>query len=494
VIDEDALIAEEPPSVEAIAAAVSERFTVGPVASQREDYVYYDTFDALLREAGASLAWRDDVAPDPSALDDRVRAVIGVRALLPQARIQSVTETVPLLDELDKTVVRVDIASPVVLVDGVRRPLPARLFVRGVRGYDEEQSVVYDLLVASLPLRRAECTLHDEAVSATGGDPVGVNSKPAVALEPGDRADLAAARVLAALLDITDANLPGTLSDIDTEFLHDYRVSIRRTRAILREFHKVFPPADWQHFRAELKWLQGVTSETRDLDVYVLGFDELRALVPEALRDDLQPLRGVLEHRRQVARSEMVEELRGERARTLRADWAGFLEGLGNRALDDRPDAARSIDSVSSRRIRKLHRRMVRMGEEIVQAEGGQAGSVPAADYHELRKKGKELRYLLEFFGLALHDPAVVRPMIRALKGLQEVLGRHQDREVQIQTLRQLGPEIAALPDGHGALMAMGVLIERLERDAAAARGEFAARFGEFASPEQRALVRDTFR
>jgi CHAD domain-containing protein len=183
----------------------------------------------------------------------------------------------------------------------------------------------------------------------------------------------------------------------------------------------------------------------------------------------------------------MVGELRGERARTLRADWAGFLEGLGNRALDDRPDAGRPIDSVSARRIRKLHRRMVQMGEAI-------GADSPAVDYHELRKKGKELRYLLEFFGLALHDPAVVRPLIRALKGLQEVLGRHQDREVQIQTLRQLGPEVAALPDGHGALMAMGVLIERLERDAAVARGEFADSFAEFASAEQRGLVKDTFR
>ena len=150
----------------------------------------------------------------------------------------------PLLDELDKTIVRVDVALPVVVVDGLRKPLAPRRFVRGVRGYDEEWRIAYDLLVASLPLRRAERTLHDEAVSAAGGDPAGVNSKPAVALEPGDRADLAAARVLAALLEVPDANLPGTLSDIDIEFLHDYRVAIRRTRAILREFHGVFPPAE----------------------------------------------------------------------------------------------------------------------------------------------------------------------------------------------------------------------------------------------------------
>ncbi len=494
MIYEDGLITDGDPSVESVAAALGERFSVGSAIATTEEWVYYDTFDALLRENGRTLVWPGDVPFDPARVDHGTRAAIGVRALLPQARVRARTETVALLDELQKTVARVGLARVTVIgSDGERKQLPQRLWVTGVRGYDAELETARQLLDLHLEVRRPEVSLHDEAVSAAGGDPAGFSSKPAVALEPDDRADLATARVMIALLSAIDANLPGTLSDTDTEFLHDYRVSIRRTRAILREFHKVFPPADWQHFRGELKWLQGVTSITRDLDVYVLGFEELRALVPETLRDDLEPLREALEHRRQEARRTMVRELRSERARALHMDWAGFLEGLENRALDDRPDADHSIDSVSARRIRKLHRRMVGMGEAILAAGGG-AQAVPAADYHELRKKGKELRYLLEFFGLALHDPAVVKPMIRALKGLQDVLGRHQDREVQVQTLRQIGAEVGALPGGHEALMAIGVLIERLERDAAAARAEFAARFGEFASSEQRELVKDTFR
>jgi hypothetical protein len=42
--------------------------------------------------------------------------------------------------------------------------------------------------------------------------------------------------------------------------------------------------------------------------------------------------------------------------------------------------------------------------------------------------------------------------------------------------------------------MAMGVLIERLEHDAEAARGEFAAHFAEFSSAAQRKLVKRTFK
>ena len=119
--------------------------------------------------------------------------------------------------------------------------------------------------------------------------------------------------------------------------------------------------------------------------------------------------------------------------------------------------------------------------------------SSPPEAYHELRKKGKELRYLLELFGVPLHDEAVVRPMIKSLKGLQDVLGRHQDREVQVTKLRALADEVSSMHGGSAALMAMGVLIEHLGRDVLAARAEFAAVFADFASRSQRRLVRETF-
>jgi hypothetical protein len=52
---------------------------------------------------------------------------------------------------------------------------------------------------------------------------------------------------------------------------------------------------------------------------------------------------------------------------------------------------------------------------------------------------------------------------------------------------------MAGLRGGAQALMAMGVLIERLEGDAEAARGEFADSFAQFASKHQRKLVKATF-
>jgi CHAD domain-containing protein len=183
----------------------------------------------------------------------------------------------------------------------------------------------------------------------------------------------------------------------------------------------------------------------------------------------------------------MVRALRSERAVEALRGWGAFLDGLVALPESDRPAAARPIASLAAERIGKVYRRMVRMGAAIDE-------SSPAESYHELRKKGKELRYLLELFGAPLFQKDVVSPMIKTLKALQDTLGRHQDREVQVATLRGLTGEVGALPGGAQALMAMGLLVDRLGLDEAAARAEFAERFEAFASKRQRKLVKETFR
>jgi CHAD domain-containing protein len=300
------------------------------------------------------------------------------------------------------------------------------------------------------------------------------------------RAAVAAARVLLRLLQIMDANLPAVLADADVEFLHDYRVAIRRTRSVLREMHAVFDAGDLKRMRAEFKWLQDQTSATRDLDVYLHEFDELRALAPASARADLEPLEPLLRERHRRARRAMEAALTSTRAQGLRAEWWKILQALALEDHGGRPDATRTIGRLAAKRIRKVHRKMITMGSAIT------ADSRPE-QYHELRKKGKELRYLLELFGAPLFDHEVVRPLIKTLKSLQDVLGLHQDREVQIEMLRELGHDLVSRPGGARALMAIGTLIDRLEDDAAQARGRFAVSFEEFASESQCKLVAKAF-
>ena len=475
---------------------------------------YYDTFDGLLHAAGLSLVHEDGTLSlvdretglvraslqtppprmpvfagdlEPGPLRDMLRELTDIRALLPLVQVHSRERRMSVLDSEEKTVVRLaleetSLAGPA----GVTSPLRPRLRIAPVRGYERELRGVQLTLEQELGFKPAEEPLVDEAVRVAGGVPGGFPSKIDVPLRAEQRADIAAAAILRALLGVIEANLEGTIEDLDSEFLHDLRVSVRRSRAVQRELKAVFPPSDLAHFRAEFRWLQQATGDARDLDVHVLEFDAMRALVPQDMRGDLDPLLDVLRARRVQAHSQLVAALRSERATRLLSSWRVFLDGLGERREDDRADAARAIGAVAGERITKVYRQMVRMGDAIDDAS-------PAENYHELRKKGKELRYLLELFGGSLYPGDVVKPMIKTLKGLQDVLGRHQDREVQVALLRSLGPEVSRTGAAEPALMAIGAVIAHLADDEQAARSEFAGSFAQFAAKEQRRLVKETF-
>jgi CHAD domain-containing protein len=307
-----------------------------------------------------------------------------------------------------------------------------------------------------------------------------VSSKLDLKLERGQRADAAATVVLHRLIQVIRDNEPGTLADIDTEFLHDYRVAVRRTRSLQRQFKRVFAPEPLAHFREAFKGLQQITGDTRDLDVYLLDFDGFQRSLPYEIQGDLEPLRSVLELRRKRAFALMSRHLR---ASTALDEWEAFVTGLVTAPEDERPDAGKPVEEVAAKRIGAVYRTMIKEGSVIDDAS-------PHEALHDLRKVGKELRYLLEFFA-SLFDPDVVKPLVKSLKALQDVLGTFQDREVQAAELRDLRDDVAKAENGAAALMAMGLLVDRLAREQHEARAHFAEQFEAFRA--QRKIVKANF-
>ncbi|WP_249009345.1 CHAD domain-containing protein [Conexibacter sp. DBS9H8] len=460
-------VAEQPLSLRVIAAALDGAFRFGPVSVREEALTVYDTFDGRLAAAGLAVA-----VTGPEAIPARARALAGRRALLELATVTVRTETVSLWDDLDKTVLRLELISAPGLTPRVR--------LHGLRGYEAERALIFELLA----LTEAPLSLTDEAILAAGGRPGGVRAKVRVSLNPGERSDAAVAAICLALWEVVDANLPGTLADTDAEFLHDLRVCVRKTRSVLKELPGVWEPGERARWREEFRWLQQITGESRDLDVALEDLDALAGLLEdETDRRALAPLATVIARRRAAARRIMVRELRGGRARALGPAWTAALTGLPERSEADRPDGATPIGRLAADRILAVARQMVKLGRAIG------PDSAPE-EYHTLRKHGKELRYLLELFGLELGEREQIAPLLDALKDLQEVLGRHQDREIQAHTLRGMAEEIAALPGGAQALIALGRLLGALAADGADARGEFAAAFGAFAAKPQQAALR----
>jgi CHAD domain-containing protein len=504
-----------PDGVDAAAAAdrLAGHVAVVTQRAHRTDRTFWDTFDGRLHAAGLALVdtssrfalsdaltYSEQAAADhgrglrrlaavdlpDGPLRERLEPIVEMRVLTPVVRVRSRLLPVNVLDDLGKIVVRLQAEEPTVLTGGETKiALRSRLNVAGVLGYDAEYERVLAILTGELGLQPVAEPVQDEAVAATGGVPGGTSSKLKVTLAPGDRADAAAVTVLRRLLEIIDANLPGTLADLDSEYLHDLRVAVRRSRALQRELRGVFAPEPLRVFRAGFRELQVLTGPTRDLDVQLLEFGDLAATLPAETAADVAPLRALLEQRLAGERAKMVRGLRSARTGALLDNWRDFLGALVASSEDDRPDAARPVADVAGERIATVYRRMVKMGGAI-------GPDSPHEALHDLRKKGKELRYLLEFFA-SLYPSDVVKPMVATLKRLQDVLGRFQDREVQADALRALGDQIAALEGGAAALMAMGVLVQRLAEEQAQAREQFAERFERFAAKSQRKLVKRTF-
>ena len=141
----------------------------------------------------------------------------------------------------------------------------------------------------------------------------------------------------------------------------------------------------------------------RDLDVQLLEWEELVAPLSPERAAELEPLRAMLERRRARERTRLRRGLRGARFAT---HWPTGARSRTAPADDRRPRAALPIDAVAGERIREGLPRAW-----CATAARSTTDSPPEA-LHDLRKRGKELRYLLELFGSPFADDAVVKPMV----------------------------------------------------------------------------------
>ncbi|MET0577161.1 MAG: CHAD domain-containing protein, partial [Ilumatobacteraceae bacterium] len=336
-------------------------------------------------------------------------------------------------------------------------------------GYGKQAAELGDLVRAN-GVTEIDGDLVATALAVTGIDPAGYDSDPSVPLDPDIPALEGFRVVLAHLAEAIEANRQGTIDDIDPEFLHEFRVAVRRTRSVLRHGKRVLPELPWA--TEDLRSLGQLTGPPRDLDVYVLEWDRyVAALAPETVAA-LDPVRRQLEADRDAAHGELAAALRSSATTDLLERWRSWL-AEPPAATEGGPHGERPVGAVVTRRIVKAQDRLLQQGRAITP-------ETPADDVHELRKDAKKLRYLLECFG-GLLRPGERKAFVKRLKELQDNLGEHQDAAVHVEQLREVAGE---LPTGVPAttFVAIGQLIEQLDRRRQAARDEFAERFTRYDS------------
>ena len=423
--------------------------------------------------AGA-LSWPSMTAAlPPGPLRELLEPVAGIRALAPVARAASRIREHRVLNSDTKTVARLIVDEMAVSYPAKAHPLP-QLAVIPVRGYQAQGERLSSALAANGRISPSGRSALEIALEAAGQHPG--RRTATVQLTPAIPAAAALAAILTAQLDIIEANVPGTIRDVDTEFLHDLRIAIRRTRSALKLAGRALPAALAERYRAEFKWLGDLTTPTRDLDVYLLGFGQMTAGLVGAESEDLRPFLQYLMRSRATAHRDLARGLRSARFARLTRQWRADLAEL--RQARKRPTAAQ----LAGQRIATAQRRALRAGQRITAVS-------PAADLHELRKDCKELRYLVELFG-SLHDPELRWQAVRELKALQDCLGEFQDAEVQRDEIHVFAERMLDERSAPAAtLLAMGEIAAGLAARQQHARATFDSRFAAFASPASQARL-----
>lgn len=282
---------------------------------------------------------------------------------------------------------------------------------------------------------------------------------PAVVLGPEDRSQPAGrvfALALEGLLEDFRRHEPAVVEGRDADALHDYRVALRRTRSVLAAGKRVYPAEELELLRALTAGLAAVTSPVRDLDVLLGEFDEYASALSRHCEQGLALLREELQRTRAAAHGELVASIEGDTHPVLLRRWQVMASVHRIGGGEPGPDALRPAGEVVDELIGHAFDRSVRRGGRLLASED-------PADWHELRKRLKRLRYLMASFG-GLYPEGAFDPMPEQLSKLQDRFGALQDHVAQSATIEASGLRLG----GRAALAAGAMSAElhrRIERD-----------------------------
>ncbi|CAN5326785.1 inorganic triphosphatase [soil metagenome] len=459
----------------------------GQEAVRQLDATYFDTVDHALRKAGFGLRIRDGENGRKQTLKSASSGGVFARGEWESAVVGPEPDRELLAKTPAAKVINGDALTPV-FATNVRRV--TRLIQRdgatieaaldlgellanerraGVSELELELKtgsarVLFDLardIAAHAPLRlslvskaeRGYALALDEADGPRPDSPLDPEATTAEALQALGRAALCRLCATAESLRVR----PGP------ERVHKLRVAARRFRALLSTFKGLAADPAARHVKAELKWLADELGAARNLDVFVADVwrpaAERQTQAGQAAENPSEPDDAAQVEARALAAfgkallaaqteayAQAEAAVDSARFRALAIDAAAWLEAgawTTDPRLEKTRDRAAADFAVQAlekrrRRIRKDGRDLAVLGHEA---------------RHELRIRGKKLRYAVEDLGGLFPDhPKRLERFIEATKALQDSLGGLNDLAVR----EALAREVAMSSEDSEAAFAAG--------------------------------------
>lgn len=257
-------------------------------------------------------------------------------------------------------------------------------------------------------------------------DKQAAHSKPA---EAASSAQAAFASYAAPLVDAAIEQANEVHEDTSPEALHKLRVSLRRLRSLWWAFEPLLDNGENTRQRALYKYLATAAGKTRDWDILIEliagGAGDER--VAHELAPKLQAARGsALAASRETLSNADVKRLLQDALTSARKELNTAHERVPLQTFVDQRVAA------SERSLKKRIKRASR------------AKRSNYASFHEVRKAGKKVRYLLEFFEPILSGNH--KAVLKRLKQIQKRFGTLNDIVASEMLLR----DNVGLLDGSG--------------------------------------------
>jgi CHAD domain-containing protein len=448
--------------------------------------------DLKLTDASTQAEWTKQGPPrfwwdlPEGDLRGRLEALLDVRALLPLVSVTGRKLGLRILNQDEKTVLTLFYCTYDAAATSGARHKASRLELQPVLGYRRELEG-FKRFLRDKDINVDRESVYVELMKQLGLSPGGYTSKFRLPLDPRLPSGQAMRRILGHLLGIMILNEEGVKADTDTEFLHDYRVAIRRIRSALGQIKGIFPPEVTARFREDFARLGQSTNTLRDLDVYLLKKEQYRALLPDHLSPGLDALFEALAAERKNERRAVTRALNSAAYKATVAEWREFLDSPAGYSNDEAPNASRPVFQLACRFIFKRYRQIIRAGRKI-------GDDSPDEELHRLRIDCKRLRYLLEFFASLFPEDDMER-LIGQLKKLQDNLGDFNDLFVQQRYLEEHLNKLAENQDKlRRSAAAVGGLITSLNRKQRSVRRDFEKRFQAFSSAKNHTLFVRLFR
>jgi CHAD domain-containing protein len=462
-------------------------------------YSYFDTFDWRLYREGYYLylsgqklflynfrQFKVEVAEDykdlkgsdmslqSGPLFSRVAPLIGIRALIRQLDVHRSSYGYRLLNDEKKTIAYLQIDQDRIKTGKGFRKLDPIWQISPLRGYSREVGSLLQKKATEMKLAVQSEDRLKQSLQISGRVPGSYSSKVTINLTAQMPALSAMKKIYLHLLDLMQKNERGIIDDIDTEFLHDYRVSIRRTRSGISQLKLILDTQVTEKIRKIFSFLGNATTELRDLDVFLLSEKQYKAMVPTHLRSHLDPFFERLKRHRKNELINLVHLFRSAKYKRALHTWESYLQRSDPEKKTSFP-ADSAIIQAACQAIQKRNLKILKLGKNIIKLATDES-------LHKLRIEAKKLRYLLEFFS-SLFEQQSMQLLLKNLRQLQDNLGEHNDLTIQQKYLAAYADQIRINGSADvKTILAVGMLIGKLNVKELQVKDGFTDIFNQYAA------------